>query len=275
MLYQRYFYRCLLLITCLFSSATFANNDAAIMRILKSGHITIGVSGDQAPFVMHDAQGQLMGYDIDLANTLAQTMGVKSQFKTMAFKQLLPALNKGEVDIVISGMNITLERAQHILFAGPYTMAGKSVLTKSSTLAQDSKANHYNTSEIKVAALKNSTSEEFVKTFMPTAKYTAVEHYEEGLLMVKSAQVDIMVADMQFCILAVLLNPNDKLITLEQPLSMEPIGIAVSRQNISLHSALQNYLDAYRTVGLFKELDKKWFKDGSWVTQLPNKTIAM
>ncbi len=257
------------------SFSTQAGGDAAIKRIIKSGEIIVGVSGDQAPFVMHDVQGQLMGYDIDLSNALAHALGVKAKFKTMPFDELLPALDDGDVDVVISGMNITLERSRDFLFAGPYAMTGKSILTKTDTLTQHENAGQYDNKEISVVALKDSTSEAFVKQFMPAAKYTAVTNYDDGLLMIKENQADIMVADMQFCILSVLLNPKENLLTLNKPLSMEPVGIAVYRKNPGLHSLLQNYLDSYRGIGMFKKLHQKWFKDGRWVSQLPAKTIAM
>lgn len=273
--YRSFIHSFIFLLACLLSLTSFAGGDAAIKRIIKTGKLTIGVSGDQAPFVMHDAQGQLMGYDIDLATALAHVMGVEASFKTLPFNALLPALDHGDVDIVISGMNITLARAQNALFAGPYAMTGKSILTKSNTLVQHSQAGDYDTGSMKVVALKNSTSEEFVHEFMPRAQYTAINTYDDGLNMVKDGSADIMVADMQFCILSVLSNPQAKLMTLNNPLSIEPVGIAVNLRNPGLHSLLQNYIESYRTMGMFKNLQQKWFKDDSWLAQMPNKTIAM
>ncbi len=275
MAYHTRFTQLFFILTLLLSFSSYGGGDNAIQRIIKTGQLTIGVSGDQAPFVMHDVQGQLMGYDIDLANAIAHVMGVEASFKTLPFDKLLPALNDGDVDIVISAMNITLERAENFLFAGPYAMTGKSILSKSETLVQYSQTGNFDKKSISVVALKDSTSEAFVKEFMPTAKYTAVEAYDDGLRMIKASQADVMVADMQFCILSVLLNPQDKLMTLNSPLSVEPVGIAVYRKNPGLHVLMQNYLDSYRSTGLLQQLRQKWFKDGSWTAQLANKTIAM
>lgn len=272
---QRSFIHSLVFLLLCFFSVQSVAADKAIKRVMKTGQLVIGVSGDQAPFVMLDAKNQLMGYDIDLAKALAHVMRVDAVFKIMPFNKLLLALDNGNVDIVISGMNITLARAQKVLFAGPYAMAGKSILTKSDILADNNQLENYDTHSIKVVALKNSTSEEFVKEFMPTAQYTALNTYDDGLMMVKDGSADIMVANMQFCLIAVLSHPQGKLMTLNKPLSIEPVGIAVADKNPGLHSLLQNYLDSYQTMGLLQKLHEKWFKDRSWLSQLPNKTIAM
>ena len=58
------------------------------------------------------------------------------------------------------------------------------------------------------------------------------------------------------------------LTTLQQPLTLEPVGIAVSRDDAQFQNLVDNYLDAYGKTGVLAKLRKKWFEDSSWVAAL-------
>jgi hypothetical protein len=78
-----------------------------------------------------------------------------------------------------------------------------------------------------------------------------------------------MVADMATCILAVMRHPADGLATLNRPLTLEPIGIAIAANDDQLRNLVQNYVAALEGIGILEELRKKWLDDGSWVAALP------
>jgi len=104
-------------------------------RIVKNQKVRVGMSGTQPPFNMKSRRGQLIGFDVDVANDLSAAMGVKLELVQKPFAELLPALERGEVDVVMSGVTMTPERSLKFNFAGPYYVSGKSVLTKSKELA--------------------------------------------------------------------------------------------------------------------------------------------
>ena len=89
-------------------------------RILAAGEIRVGMSGNQPPFNVMNRSGELMGMDVDLARGLARSLGVQERLVTMPFKDLLPALERGEVDVVFSGLTMTPQRNLKVAFAGPY-----------------------------------------------------------------------------------------------------------------------------------------------------------
>ena len=139
-------------------SAGAAASDAPVLdRILKNGEIRVGMSGNQPPFNARSRQGGLIGLEVDLANQLAAAMGVKLKIVNKPFGDLLATLDKGDVDIVMSGVGITAGRSARYAFAGPYVMSGKSILTKSSTLAAAKSADEINKADVRFAALENST----------------------------------------------------------------------------------------------------------------------
>ena len=87
--------------------------------------------------------------------------------------------------------------------------------------------------------------------------------------MVVNDKADGLVADMPICVLSVLRYPDAGLTTLEQPLTVEPLGIAVSKDDAQFLNLVQNYLDAYGKLGVLTKLRKKWLEDKGWIAALP------
>ncbi len=239
-----------------------------LQRIVKSGEIRVGMSGAQAPFNAKNRLGELIGFEVDLAKMMAQSMGVEVEFVVKPFPELLPALKASEVDIVMSGVAITAERSLNAVFVGPYMLSGKSILTNSSDLAAAGSVDELDHADITVAALRNSTSEAFVKNKLPKAKLVTTEDHDAAIQMVIKDEVDALVADMPACLLAVLRYP-DQLETLSAPLTVEPIGIAVPASELPLQSLLKNYLDAFEDSGILEFLRVQWLENGDWVAELP------
>jgi polar amino acid transport system substrate-binding protein len=213
--------------------------------------------------------GQMIGLEVDLASVLAAAMKVEVELVVKPFPELLSALNAGEVDIVMSGMTITAKRTKDVSFVGPYMLSGKSILTKSKTLAAADEAADLNRANLTVTALEGSTSQEFVEKHIPEVKLVTSKDYDSAVQMVISGQADALVADMPVCVLSVLRFPGEDLVTLTQPFTVEPLGIAIPAGDPQLLNLLENYLATLEGMGLMDQLRNKWLDDGSWVAALP------
>ena len=99
-------------------------------RILAKKELVVGTAGDMPPLNMTTKEGQIIGVEADFAFLFASGMNVKLTLKPIPFSDLLPALEAGQVDMVLSGMTITTPRNLKVAFAGPYFASGKSVLVK-------------------------------------------------------------------------------------------------------------------------------------------------
>jgi len=265
-------HKCLFFILIVFlaiSTTLFAQDKSAINRILKSKEIRVGTTGKQPPFTVKAKDGKLMGYEIELARILADAMKVKLSFIEKPFAELLPALEKGEIDAIMSGMTITPERNLRVAFAGPYIISGKSVLAKAKRISELDEMNEINRPVIKVVVLEGTTSQSFVENFAPQVKIVTVSDYESGVDMILNDQADVMVADYPICVLSILRHPESGLATREEPLTIEPIGIALPPNDFLFHNMIRNYLNAIGMVGVLNDLEKKWFDDGTWLIRLP------
>jgi polar amino acid transport system substrate-binding protein len=240
-----------------------------LQRVIDFQVLKVGMSGNQPPMTMTNREGGLMGFDVDLARALAVAMKVKLEIKSMPFGELMTALEKNEIDMVLSNVSITPERTERVSFVGPYMMSGMSILTKNSVLGKISSTDEFNRKDLKLLALSNSTNANFVRTVAPEATLIEIASYDEGVTMVIEGKADAMVADMTQCILAVMRFPDAGLSTLEKPLTVEPVGIAVSKDDPQFFNLVDNYLRAYEKTGVLTQLRKKWFEDKSWVAALP------
>jgi len=242
----------------------------ALQRVIDFQVLKVGMSGNQPPMNMTNREGGLIGFDVDLAKALAMAMNVKLEIKPIPFGDLMKALQEDKVDMVVSNMSITPERTELVSFVGPYMMSGMSILTKkNSELGTITSAEQFNRPGLKLLALSNSTHANFVKTIAPEATLIEYGSYDEGVALLIEGKADAMVADMTQCILAVLRFPEAGLATLEKPLTVEPVGIAVSKDDAQFFNLVDNYLRAYEKSGVLTQLRKKWFEDDSWIAVLP------
>jgi polar amino acid transport system substrate-binding protein len=242
-----------------------AVSQKVLATIIKNGEVRIGTSGNQPPFSMKSKTGDLMGFEIDLANALATNMGVKLKLVEMPFSELMDALKSGKIDAIMSGMTITPERNLVALFAGPYTISGKSILTKSGKVAAFNADNSGATKKYKIVCLKGSTSEEFVKSAMPKQELIAVSNYDEGVNMIINDQADAMVADKPICVISIMKYPGKDLVMTEQPLTIEPIGVALPSSDPQFLNLVSNYISTLQISLTLTALEQKWFKDGAWM----------
>ncbi|HVY74224.1 MAG TPA: transporter substrate-binding domain-containing protein, partial [Puia sp.] len=256
---------CLVIVILLILASFPAVSQKVLATIVKNGEIRIGTSGNQPPYSMKSKTGELMGFEIDLANALATNMGVKPKLIVMPFSELMDALRSGKIDAIMSGMTITPERNLLALFAGPYNISGKSILTKSSRVAAFNADTVASGKKYKIVCLKGSTSEEFVKTVMSKQELIAVDNYNDGVNMVINDQADAMVADKPICVLSIMRYPGKDLVTTEQPLTIEPIGMALPPGDPQFLNLVTNYLSTLQISGTLAALEKKWFNDGSWM----------
>jgi polar amino acid transport system substrate-binding protein len=238
-------------------------------RVAAKKELVVGTAASMPPLNMTMKDGQIAGMEIDLGRSIAAAMGVKLTLKQMPFNNLLPALQAGEVDMVLSGMTITPARNLKVAFVGPYLITGKSILGKKANGESLSDPSKVNNPDKVLVALKGSTSQLFAEKLFPKAKLLLTDDYAQAVSMVREDKALAMVADMAICQLSVYRYPEAELFTLKNPLNYEPLGIAIPANDFLLINWLQNFLNTMQKEGSLEMIVDRWFKDGSWVRQLP------
>lgn len=237
-------------------------------RILKKGQLTVGLTGNQPPLNAKNKAGQIIGMDVTLAELIAKNMGVRLDLAVMPFAELLPALHAGKVDMIISGMTMTSDRNLKVAFVGPYYVSGKGVLTKLETIAKIQNAEGLNQKNLRVAALKDSTSQSMVKDSAPEATFVPVDSYQAALQMLLNDQVDVVIADFPFCALTAFRNKDKGLTAGDVRLTFEPLGFAMPEDAL-LINWMENFLMMVQGSGTLDALKNHWFNETIWMKELP------
>jgi len=254
-------------LTCLFTADTQAG--PVIDCIVQKKELVVGISANQPPLSAASKDGNIIGLDADLAQLMADTMGVKIRFEVMPFAELLSSLQEGKVQMVLSGMTITPERNLKVAFVGPYFISGKSIVTTREKALSIEGVNDIDTSSTTLVALQGSTSQNFVQNMVPKAKLVTTKDYDEALQLLLAGKADAIVADYPFCVFSAIRYREKKLIALDQPFTYEPLGIALPADDPLLINWVENFLSTLKESGALEVMTEQWFKDSSWLQRLP------
>ena len=243
----------------LLSAVHAADSSPVLSRIQKSGTLVVGTSGSMPLMSEKLMTGELTGFDIDLAKAMAESMEVKLEIKTIPFQELIPALEKGEVDIVLSNMTMTVERNMQVAFAGPYFVSGKCLITKEIEVAKSDSASDLNQDDMTIAVVKGTTSESFVRELLPELKRITVADVDEGTLKVERGEVKAMLTDFPICLSVMKRYPDSGFESVLSLLTYEPIGIALSADDPLFVNLAQNFIQRAEYLGVIDALKVKWF----------------
>jgi polar amino acid transport system substrate-binding protein len=239
-----------------------------IDRIMQTNTLRVGMSGMQPPYNVESVDGDLIGYEVDLAKRLANDLGVGLEIVRLPFNELLPSLQANKIDIVMSGMTMTAERNAQVVFLGPYIYSGKSILTNAHIFIEMETTAELNRSSTKITTLSGSTSEKFVLEYLPKVKLIPESDYEKCLELVIDGKADIMLADFSICTYTLLRNPELGLETFDEPITKEPIGMAIKHTDPLFINLLQNFLVQLNAEGTLEVLNDKWFWSEEWIERV-------
>jgi polar amino acid transport system substrate-binding protein len=261
----------ILLSACAHTAQTTANVSPApvLDRIVKNGELVVGTAASMPPLNMTTKKGEIIGFEIDIATYMAEAMGVKLRLEAMPFSDLLPALESGKIDMIMSGMTITAKRNLNVAFAGPYLASGKALLTKDKNIAAARKGSEINSPDRTLVALKGSTSEIFIKEVITQAKLVTTDNYDKAVAMVIEDKADALVADYPICAVSVMRYPDKGLISIFTKLTYEPIGIAVPAGDPLLLNWVENFLSNLVGSGRMEALAASWLESSHWLYRLP------
>jgi len=250
------------------NQTTKASSSPVMDRIISRGELRVGISGDMPPMNLLTKDDKVIGMDVDVATMIAEAMGVKLSLQRIDFKGLLPALESGNIDMIVSNMTMTPERNLKVAFVGPYFTSGKAFLTKRSSIAQAKGLPDLDSPQYTFVALKGSTSEAVINSGAPKAKLLTAGTQNEAIQMVVDGKADGMIADYPICVVAVYRNPAAGLVSVVAPITYEPIGIAVPKGDPHLLNWLGNFLHSLEKAGYMNDLKEKWFAQPTWLPQM-------
>lgn len=218
--------------------------------------LRVGTNADFAPFEFMGIQdGTYEGFDMDLIRAVAKEMGVKADIQNINFDGLIPALEAGNLDVLISGMTINDTRREKVDFSDPYYTSGLSIIVK-----KDNTDIHRfaDLSGKKVAVQIGTTSAMEVRK-MPGVDIKEFNSSADTFMELKAGGVDAVVNDRPVNDYYILKSGVTDVRRLEELLTSEDYGIAVSKKTPELTKKINAALKKLHENGEYDKIFKKWF----------------
>ncbi|AZL86588.1 amino acid ABC transporter substrate-binding protein [Aliivibrio logei] len=153
----------------LFSSSAFSESMTPnVDKIKERGTLKVGLS-TFVPWAMRDTQGNLIGFEVDVAKRLAKDSGLDIVFIPTAWDGIIPSLISGKFDVIIGGLTITDERAKSVLFTTPYSHSGVQVAANKK-LTEGFTREQFNSRRVKIAVRRGAVTVAAVRESFPKAK---------------------------------------------------------------------------------------------------------
>jgi len=222
--------------------------------------VRIGTEGAYPPFNTLTSDGQLIGFDIDIANALCAQMEVECEFITQDWDGMIPALQAGKFDAVIASMSITEERKQKVDFSEKYYNTPPAIaVPKDSTLTGVDDLDG-----VLLGAQSSTTHSNYAEAKIPQADLKLYPTPDEYKLDIASGRIDAVIDDV--VVLSEWLETEDgaccKILTTLTPdpvINGEGAGIAVRKEDTALRDMFSEAITAIRENGTYKEINDKYF----------------
>lgn len=219
--------------------------------------LRIGVAPDYPPIVYRDEQG-LYGVEPELARMAAEALNRRAEFVVLDRAELIPALEQGRIDVVMSGMSITPERAERVRFTGPWLRVGQLALIRRADLARFGQPAAIHRPGVRVGFVADTTGETYVRTRLPRSESYAFDTPEDGVRSLRAGRIDFFVHDAPTIWHFTMGPDDDDLIGLFRPLTEEYLAWAVAREDAALQQALDALLAEWRAEHRLAPVIDRW-----------------
>ena len=226
---------------------------STMAKLQEKGEIVIGVKYDVPPFGFENPQsGEVEGFDVDLGKIIAEELGVEPVFEEAISDNRIPFLQDGTVDLILSTMTITTDRAVEIDFSRPYFIAHGRILVPKGSDIQGIE----DLGGKKVCTGLGSTYEETIREQAPDADLKLVESYSECLELVQNGAVDAVSTD--DVILTGMIIQDDSLELVGEEMTREPYGAGVPDGDQEFADFVSGVIEDTFENGEWQNLYDKW-----------------
>ncbi|TSA46161.1 MAG: amino acid ABC transporter substrate-binding protein [Deltaproteobacteria bacterium] len=237
--------------------------ESMLEQVMKRGTLRVGMS-TFVPWAMQDKAGNFVGFEIDVANRLAQEMEVKPEFIPTKWSGIIPALLTGKFDIIIGGMGIRPERNLKVNFSIPYDYTGMSIVAHKKMAAGFWKLGDFNNANVSVAARTGTTAAAAAKQWMPKAKLRLFDDESQAIQELLLGRVHGVVASAPLPAFQAIANPDKLFLPLKEDFTREPIGFAIRKGDPDSLNFLDNWIRVVDAEGWLKVRKRYWFATKEW-----------
>jgi cyclohexadienyl dehydratase len=245
-----------ILVTLLFATLLFVTGAAAQSRlddITARGTLRVGLTGDYQPFSQRDAAGTYTGLDVDMANNLAEALGVKVEIVSTTWASLLPDLGEGKFDIGMGGISITLPRQRVAFFSRPVMRVGKAAIARCADKDRFQTLADIDRPGVKVIVNPGGTNERFDRASLHQATIVDFPDNTRIFDALAAGEADLMITDAVETKLQQKLHPELCAIHPDRPFDFGELGYLLPR-DIVLKQFVDQWLHITMENGVWRGL---------------------
>jgi len=217
--------------------------------------LRVGMELAYPPFEMRDQKGEPAGVSVDLARALGEALGMTVEIQNLPFDGLIPALKTGKLDLIISSMTATPERAQSIDFSEPYLKTGLCLLVGAkSDIRSIADADKIGRS---IAVKKGTTGHLYALRALKAARPLVLDNENACVLEVVQGKAEAFIYDQMSTFKNARRNPDTTRAILA-PFQQESWAVGLRKGSDDLRAKVNAFLADYRAKGGFEKLGDKW-----------------
>ena len=229
---------------------------ADLKEILDKKTIRIGTQMDNPPFGYLDAAGKPTGFDIELGEMIGKALGVKVEVEQIIGANRIPYLLTNKIDLVVSGMGATPERAVQVMFTSPYAALYLGVYGPKDKVVKGPDT----LGTFKTAATKGTTQDLTLTAMAPKANIVRFDDDTTSNTAFLSGQTDMWATLNTIAQVVIQKNPA-KNIELKFKLRNSPAHMAMRQGDFGLLQWLNTYVWVIRNNGELQRLHRTWLNE--------------
>lgn len=235
------------------TTPTPAAADQSLKAVKDRGKLLVGMSGQYPPFAFREANGDLVGFDVEITTEVAKRLGVGVEYVTMPFKGLVAALDSKRFDMIANQMGITPERQASYAFSKPYVNSGSQLLVHKDDTTINSMAD---VKGKKFGASQGSNYEKMLKD----AGAEVVLYTSNATLFadIAARRIDGTLND-RLQVAYLIKQGTQPLRAAGTPTKGVDVGLMMRKGETELVGAVDKALDAMLQDGTYKAISEKWF----------------
>jgi len=237
--------------------------ESVIEEVQDRGVLRVGL-GLFAPWSACDADGELIGFEIDVATRLAEDMGVEVEFVRTDWNYIIPALIAEEFDVIISGMTILPERNLKVNFTSSYNQTGIFLVANTVRTVGLKTLEDFNSSSVTIATRRGSSAIPAIKNFFPDAMVQLYDTDTAVREAVVSGMVDAAAAFASTGNTWVEDNPNTLNLPFEEQFASEVLAIAVRKRDHDALNFFNSWIAIRKADGWLEQHRQYWFDTQDW-----------
>ena len=218
--------------------------------------LVVGMEMSYPPFEMLDTSGQPTGISVDLAREMGKSLNRPVRFENIPFDGLIPSLKTGKIDLAISSMTKTADRAKSIDFSDAYLTMGLSILANKNSPIQS--IDDVDKPNVTVAVKKATTGHIYAIQHFHNAKINTFSDAPTCATEVAQGKADCMLYD-QISIFQLWKSHQDTTRAILKPFQTEEWAIGIRKGNDELRQQVNAFLKHFKETGGFNELGNKYF----------------